>query len=150
VESSGVYAALQRVLQSSDALLALPDPVAFNASTAYGMMLTTYRAQVPVIGFSEGLVKAGALLGLYSTANQVGRQGAEIAGRILSGDSGLPAPQYPRYFTVRANHAVARSLGISLEDDATLAAGVAARSDGRREAPRANPAADSTTPGRAP
>ena len=81
-ESSGVYAALQRVLPASDALLALPDPVAFNATTVYGMMLTTYRAQVPVIGFSEGLVKAGALLGLYSTANQVGRQGAEVAGRV--------------------------------------------------------------------
>ncbi len=148
-ESSEVYSALQRVLPTSDALLALPDPVAFNASTVYGMMLTTYRAQVPVIGFSEGLVKAGALLGLYSTASQVGRQGAEIAGRILAGDVGLPAPQYPRYYTVSANHTVARSLGISLDDEATLAARLAARSDGRSETPRPT-SVDSTTPGKAP
>jgi len=121
----------------------------FNASTAYGMMLTSYRAQVPVIGFSEGLVKAGALLGLYSTASQVARQGAEIAGRFLTGDAALPAPQYPRYFAVSVNHTVARSLGISLDDDATLASKLAARGDGR-QAPLRPTSVDSATPGKAP
>jgi ABC-type uncharacterized transport system substrate-binding protein len=148
-ESAAIYSALQRVLPASDALLALPDPVVFNASTAYGMMLTSYRAQVPVIGFSEGLVKAGALLGLYSTASQVARQGAEIAGRFLTGDAALPAPQYPRYFAVSVNHTVARSLGISLDDDATLASKLAARGDGR-QAPLRPTSVDSATPGKAP
>ena len=61
-ESASVYGALQKVLPDSDLLLALPDPVAVNASTAYGLLLTSYRAQIPVVGFSEGMVKAGALL----------------------------------------------------------------------------------------
>jgi len=124
-----VYGALQSLLPESDVLLAIPDPVAVNASTIYGLLLTSYRAQVPVVGFSEGLVKAGALLGLFSTASQQGKQGAEIATRILAGDGGLPAPQYPKYFTVRANYSVARSLGLRLEEEAALAATLAPRGE---------------------
>ena len=82
-----------------------------------------------MVGFSEGLVKAGALLGLFSTASQQGRQGAEIAARFLAGDGGLPAPQYPKYFTVRANYSVARSLGLRLEEEAALAAALAPRGE---------------------
>jgi ABC-type uncharacterized transport system substrate-binding protein len=125
-DSSGVYAGLREVLPNSDALLALPDPVVFNASTAYGLLLTTYRAQVPVVGFSEALVKAGALVGLYSSSKQVGAQGAEMASRALAPDGALPPPQWPRQFTVRVNYSVARSLGIVLPDEAMLAAALVA------------------------
>jgi ABC-type uncharacterized transport system substrate-binding protein len=135
-DSSGVYNALQQVLPASDFLLALADPVVFNSSTVYGLLLTSYRARVPVVGFSEGLVRAGALVGLFSTARQSGRQGAEIAARALADDVGLPAPQYPRYFTVQVNHTVARSLGIAIDDEASLAASVTARAESRREVPR--------------
>ena len=124
-EAAGVYGALQKVLPESDLLLALPDTVALNATTAYGVLLTSYRAKIPVVGFSEGLVKAGALC---SSGRQQGKQGAEIANRILAGDGGLPAPQYPTYFTVRVNSSVARSLGIQMEEEATMAAALAARS----------------------
>ncbi len=104
-ETSGVYGALQRSCPESDVLLALPDPVAINAGTVYGLLLTSYHAQVPVVGFSEGWVKAGALVSLFSTARQQGRQGAEIASRSLSGEGSVAVPQYPKYFTVRVNTA---------------------------------------------
>lgn len=135
-ESSGVYGALQIVIPESDVLLALPDPVATNSGTVYGTLLASYRAQVPVVGFSEGLVKAGALLSLFSTSRQQGKQGSEIASRILAGDAGLPAPQYPRYFTVRVNNSVARSLGLPMEDEGKLAAALADGGDGASEASR--------------
>lgn len=120
VESAGVYAALQAVMPESDVLLPLPDPVATSADTVYGLLLTSYRAQVPVVGFSEGLLNAGALVSLYSTARQQGRQGAEIASRVVAHESGLPAAQYPRYFTVRVNASVARSLGLHLPAETAL------------------------------
>jgi putative tryptophan/tyrosine transport system substrate-binding protein len=150
VEASGVYGALQKVLPESDLLLALPDPVAVNASTAYGLLLTSYRAQVPVIGFSEGMAKAGALLSLFSTASQQGKQGAEIVSRILAGASELPAPQYSKYFTVRVNFSVARSLGLRIEEEATLAAALAARGDGVGESIPRRSASDNPTLGRTP
>jgi putative ABC transport system substrate-binding protein len=118
-ESSGVYAALQSVMPESDLLLLVPDPVVANADTVYGLLLTSYRAQVPVIGYSEGLLNAGALVSLFSTAKQQGRQGAEIAGAVLAHEA-LPAPQHPRYFTVRVNASVARSLGLHLPAESAL------------------------------
>jgi hypothetical protein len=126
-DSSGVYGALQTVVRQSELLLVVPDPIATNADTIYGLLLTSYRAQLPVVGFSEGLAKAGALVSLFSNARQQGRAGAEIASRALSDAGGLPAPQYPKYFTVRVNHSVARSLGLRIEDEAALAEALAAR-----------------------
>ncbi len=134
-ESSGVYAALQGIMPESDLLLALPDPVAVNAGTIYGLLLTSYRAQIPVAGFSEGLVKAGALMSLFSTARQQGKQGAEVATRVLAGETALPAAQYPKYFTVRINTSVARSLGLRIEDETALASALAAR-EAITESPR--------------
>jgi ABC-type uncharacterized transport system substrate-binding protein len=127
VASTEIYGALQSVLRQSDLLLAIADPVAFTASTAYGVLLTSYHAQIPVVGFSESLVKAGALIAVFSTPREQGRQGAEIAGRFLAGDAALPAPQFPRYFTVAVNYSVARSLGLAIQDEAAIGAALAAR-----------------------
>lgn len=131
-DSRGIYGALQKALRDSDLLLALPDPVAINASTMRGVLLTSYQAQVPVFGFSQALVDAGALLAVYSTARQHGRQAAEIVTHVLEG-GGLPLPQYPRYFTVGVNFIAARSLGLMMDDEATLAAELAQRSRASRE-----------------
>ena len=126
-DPGSLYGALQKVLSQSDLLLAVPDPVALNASTARSFLLTSYRAQVPVVGFSRAFVDAGALVAVYSTPQQVGRQAAEIAARVLSGEGGLPAPQYPRYFTVGVNFFAARSLGLRIDDEAALASALAER-----------------------
>ena len=144
--SSTVYAALRSVIPRSDLLLLLPDPVATSVDSVHGLLLTSYRAQVPVIGYSEGLAKAGALLSLYSSATQQGRQGAEIARRVLAGGDSLPAPTYPRYFTVRINPSVARSLAIALPSEQVLAEALRARQDGDRDAPRAGDAGQPEQP----
>ena len=136
-ERSALYPALQTLLPRSDLLLLLPDPVAINADTLYGLLLASYRARVPVVGFSEGLLKAGSLVALFSTPQQQGAQGAEIARRVLAHDGGLPAPQYPRAFTVRVNASVARSLGLRVPDEQELQAALDARrgeGDATREA----------------
>ena len=135
-EPSGVYAALQKILPESDVLLPMPDPVAVNAGTVYGLLLTSYHAQVPVAGFSESWLKAGALVSLFSTARQQGRQGAEIASGALSGETVLPLPQHPKYFTVRVNTTVARSLGLHLDDEATIAAVLTRAEGGEAGRPR--------------
>jgi putative ABC transport system substrate-binding protein len=113
--------ALQRVLAESDALLALPDPLAFNKNNAYSILLTSYRYQAPVIGYSQAYVKAGALMAVYSNPAQIGHQAGEMLLRFLASKAGgLPAPQYPKYFSVSVNNQVARSLGIRMEDETVL------------------------------
>jgi len=48
-------------LTASDALLVFPDASIFNRRTIQSILLTTYRHRTPVIAFSSGYVKAGAL-----------------------------------------------------------------------------------------
>ena len=105
--------ALHRVMNKADILLAVPDQLVFNRSTAQSELLTTYRLGKPVAGYSRAYVSAGALLSVYSTPAQIGRQiGEELLAMQDRTDRALPAPGYPRHFTVEINERVARSLGL--------------------------------------
>ena len=111
--------ALRRVLQDSDVYLLVPDAVTINAANVQNVLLTTYRHRVPVIGFSQGLAKTGAVVSLFSSPAQIGRQGALAARRWLeSGD--LPPPQPASEFSLAFNRHVARSLGLVLPDEGAL------------------------------
>lgn len=103
---------LERLLNDSQVILALPDPLVYNRYTLPPLLLTTFRYRVPMIGFSPALVTAGAVAGVYSTPEQIGQQAAEM---ILNNE--LPVHgQYPRYFEVSFNQEVARALDIPLPD----------------------------------
>jgi ABC-type uncharacterized transport system substrate-binding protein len=110
---------LKRLLGESDVVLAVPDPLIYNRNTVQSILLTTYRHQVPLLGFSPSYVKAGAIAAVFSVPEQIGQQAAEMIQRLVA-DRRLPLPQPPRYFSVGVNTQVARSLGISLDDEASL------------------------------
>lgn len=105
--------AAERVVRDSGVLLALPDPIAHTAGTVPPLLVITYWAGVPVIGYSESYLRAGAVAVLYSSPEQIAQQVAEIVTVIRQG-KGLPPPQYLKYFTVGVNASVARSFGMSL------------------------------------
>lgn len=112
---------LDKLLPGVDLLLALPDGGVFNRGTAQTIFLTTYRYRVPVVGYSSSLTRAGALVSIYSSPDQIGQQAAELALKALStGGVKLPAAQFPRYYSVSINAHVARSLGLELPAEATL------------------------------
>lgn len=120
-DADGLLPALKRVLSESEVLLAIPDPIVFNKATAQSILLTSYRAQNPLVGYSQSYVNAGALVAVYSTPAQIGQQAAELVLQMARSSSvGLPAPQYPKYFTVGVNGQVARSMGISIETENVL------------------------------
>lgn len=113
--------ALQRVLTDSDVLLAMPDQLVFNKGTVQNLLLTAYRYQDPMIGFSQAYVKAGALAAVFTTPEQAGKHAGEVVMRALGGKVLLlPPPEYSKYFSVRVNYQVARSLGISVGDEADI------------------------------
>jgi len=124
MQERDLYAALQRVTTEPAVLLATPDSGVFNSYSIQNVLLTAYRQRAPVVGFSGAYVRAGAVLALYTTPAQIGRQTAEIVRSLLAGGP-LPAPQTPRYFEVGTNPQVARSLGIKLEDPEVLRARLA-------------------------
>ncbi len=114
-----LYPAIQDTISRPAILLAVPDGEIFNSHTIHNILLTSYRLRSPVVGFSPAYVRAGALLALYSTPEQIGRQAAAGVASVLRGGR-LPPPRHPRQFDVGINQTVARSLGIRLEPAATI------------------------------
>lgn len=115
-----VVPAIERLIPRMGVLLAMPDPLAHNRNTVQPLLLTTYRAGIPVVAYSESYQQAGAVLALYSTVPQIVTQVVESLQQVREGKS-LPNLQAPRYFTVGVNAAVARSLGLSLPSSNDLA-----------------------------
>ncbi len=112
---------LREALEDGNVLLSLPDPAVFNSDTIHHLLIASYHRMVPVVGFSRAFVEAGALLAVYSTPTQTGRQAAEIVHQALRTPARpLPPPQYPKYFAVAVNRRVAASLGIDVPDEQTL------------------------------
>jgi hypothetical protein len=111
--SEEVIPALDRLLTRANLLLALPDPLTHNRNTVQPILLTTYRARLPVLAYSEAYQQAGAVLSLYSTVPQIVAQVIDTL-RQLQDAKVLPNVQLPRYFTVGINASVARSLGLNL------------------------------------
>jgi len=114
-----LYPALERVLADAQAFLAIPDAQVINSATAQNVLLTSFRFRVPVIGYSAAYVRAGALLAVYSSPAQIGTEAGELA-RAAARGAAAAASKHPRYFSVAVNRQVARSLGLSIEEDAAL------------------------------
>ena len=110
-----LYAVLKSVLSDSDVFLAVPDPVVINASTAQNVLITAFKCQVPVIGYSANYVKAGALAAVFSSPSQIGLETGQVI-NAYQRTNNLPAPKLPRYFSVSVNAAVLRSFGLPSVD----------------------------------
>ena len=119
-QESDLIPKLKTLLDSTDALMAIPDPLVYSRETAQPILLTSYRYQKPVFGYSQSYVRSGALAGVYSSTKQMALQAAEIAVKSQQAPSLLPPPQTPKYFSVMVNYQVARSLNILLEDEDTI------------------------------
>lgn len=112
---------LSQLLERAEVLLAIPDPAVFNRNNLQAILLTTYRNGVPVLGFSQAYVRAGALAAVHSTAAQIGRQAGEwIADLARSNRWELGTTRYPSYYSVAVNAQVAQTLGIDVADEDTL------------------------------
>ena len=114
--------------KSSDILLALADSAIYNTTTLPQILLTSYRYRTPVVGFSKGFVKAGAVAGVVSNLNQLATQLSES---LLEFESGQPVVSngtiYPKYFDVISNRRVANSLDLRFPSDNTLTATIKSR-----------------------
>jgi ABC-type uncharacterized transport system substrate-binding protein len=107
--------ALQNILRSSEVLIALPDAKVYNSSSIRNILLSSYRSGVPLVGFSAGYVKAGALGAIFSTPEQIARQAAMMIRHFKQAQL-LPEAQYPREFDVMINEQVAYSLNLQIKN----------------------------------
>lgn len=111
---------LKKLLETTDALVAIPDPLIYNQGTVQPILLTSYRYQKSIFGYSQSYVRAGGLAAVYSSSKQLAKQAAEIAIKSQQAPSELPPPQAPKYFSIMLNYQVARSLNIPLQDEETI------------------------------
>jgi putative ABC transport system substrate-binding protein len=119
-DNSELIPKLIKALDVNDALLAIPNQQIYNRETAEPILLTSYRHQKPVFGYSQSFVRAGALAAVYSNTKQLARQAAEIATASQLAPVLLPPPQSPKYFSILVNRQVARLLNIALSDNDTI------------------------------
>lgn len=117
-----LFPALEQILDASDGLLALPDPVISSPLTARAILLASYRMRRPVFAYSKAFVDAGALGAVYTSPADIGH---DTAAWLKSLDVGaaldrLPPPRHPRLFDIAINRRVGRALRLEIADDATL------------------------------
>lgn len=113
--TESIFPSLKRVLEGADLLLAMADPQVFNSSSIQNILLSSFRAKVPLVAFSPAYVRAGALLAVYVTPTQIGRQTASLVQGVLRGNVLPTMPIYSQDFSVAVNDNVARSLGLKLD-----------------------------------
>ncbi len=120
-EDDNPISAARDLLQTSDVLLALPDPAIYNRRSLKGILLTSYRQQKPLVSYSPAQVKSGALAAVYSTPQNIGRQIAERLRSLLSTPSQPTAPfQYAKYFDIKINRRIAESLELNIASKESL------------------------------
>lgn len=110
-----LFPALREVLDGSDVFLALADPLVFNSTSIQNILLSSFKARVPMVAFSPAYVRAGASLALYSSPAQVGKQVALVALAALRSGRLPEQPAEPDDFLVDVNLSVTRALGLTLD-----------------------------------
>lgn len=104
-----------------DVILAIPDPVVHNPQTAHSILSAGYRHHIPVVAYSSSYLKAGALISLYSSPEQLAADTAKlILERLKDADTPAPKTNYPPTFSIGINRTVAHSLGREGLDEAKL------------------------------
>jgi len=117
-EEENPVAVLDIMIDNAKAILAVPDPNAYNSNTSRGMLLTAYRKNVPIIGYSHQYVKNGALAAIYSTDKQIAIDTANMILELLNlGDKPYPKARHPKQFSVAINYQVAKALGLNIKSE---------------------------------
>lgn len=88
-----------------------PNPQLYNSATLKPLLMASLTNRLPIIGFSEQFVQAGALFGGTADFVDVGRQTATLAARMARNET-VPPREEARKFQFAYNQRVARLLGV--------------------------------------
>jgi len=117
-DSTSLRFEIDGISKQSDIILAVADTDIYNVSSLSQILLTSYRHKTPVIGFSKGFIKAGAIAGTVSNLRQLVQQLSENLLSTAEYQKGKVI--YPKYFDVISNRNVAKSLNLHFPSDDTL------------------------------
>lgn len=115
-----LISSLKSITSKSSVILAVPDPVTFNKKTIRGILLLTYRKEIPVIGFSNSYVKAGSLAAVHSTPEQISQHAYEVIDLYINEKKLKSKNIHPKYFSTSINNKVAKTLNINILNNKKL------------------------------
>jgi len=116
-EENEVMPALRDVTDEADVILLLHEPLLVQGGKLQTILLNGYRARVPVVAYSDSLVKAGALLAVQSNTVQIAAEAASVIQSFFEhGGMRAPVSTYIKQFQVSTNPWVSRSLDLSVPD----------------------------------
>jgi len=115
--------ALESLANRADVLWGISDNVVVTPQTARSLLLFSFRNRIPFIGLSTAWVKAGAFYALDRDYRDIGRQCAELAGKVLAGaEAGSLAPVPPRRVTYSLNLKTAEQMKMHVPSSLSKAA----------------------------
>lgn len=107
--------ALRTLIPTIDSVWLIPDSTVITEDSIDFLLSSTLEANVPVLGFSSGLVRSGALLGLYVKYEDIGTQAAELTLSILNGKTNPRGTLHdPAHVSIALNLKVAKFLNIDI------------------------------------
>lgn len=98
-----------------DVLWIIPDPSFIDPLSVNYFMDFAMTERIPIIGYSEALAKNGAVLSVVGAYDEMGKQAAELALRVLAGNL-PPRVEFPKKVRTYLNVRVARILDLKISD----------------------------------
>ncbi len=113
-EISGALDAIRD--EGADILWAIPDGTVYSGASVRQVLLYSLRNNLPVAGFSEHFVRAGAVMGIYPDYTGIGRQTADLALRVIGGEDPGEIPiAFPESVSMAFNQRVIAAIGKNVE-----------------------------------
>ena len=114
----GFDQALEKVDSSLDAIWSVPDRLVMSRPFSQRILLHSIRRRIPLMGFSEQHVQAGALFSLVTSHEENGRQAADRVRRVIQGEPPGSIPiGFPQQLEIVFNPRTAESLGVRVRQN---------------------------------
>ncbi|MCE5194999.1 MAG: hypothetical protein LLF28_06030 [Nitrospiraceae bacterium] len=118
VKTSFEFVAVAKKLDSSHAILILPNTAMLTETALQEVYLISFRKKIPLLGISEKYVKQGSLLALVFRPESVGRQLGELALKAINGmDIRNISASPPNNFDLYINTDTAKKMGIQISPE---------------------------------
>ncbi|MFT7128821.1 MAG: putative ABC transport system substrate-binding protein [Gammaproteobacteria bacterium] len=107
---------IEPLMKNSDVFIVRPNTSLFNRLVAKLVLQLSMRYKTPVIGFSEKYAKAGALLSVYASPENIGWDtGLLLSEWMQDPSNATPVPRDGSEFSLVINQRIARKLSITLD-----------------------------------
>jgi putative ABC transport system substrate-binding protein len=110
---------LRRAIHRADGVWLLPDRTVVSRDSFRFTLRLAAERRVPLMVFSESMVRAGGLVGLVPDPAEVGRQAADLVVRLLDREApgAPPAVEEPRTLRLVLNARTASNLGVPIPQE---------------------------------